>query len=101
MDAIYKILNSLRTKDASGKATVSIPTSSQVGQLITGFEDYAAILPKLLAFAQKEAEQYPTAKSFPLQQSDIDSINSDLDAAKSLPYPSWLATEVSPCYCSD
>ena len=87
MDVVYGVMNSLRTKDASGKITTSIPSSEQVGQIITGFERYAAILPTLLAFAKGEANKYPTVKSFPLQQSDIDTINTDLDTAKSLPYP--------------
>lgn len=87
MDVIYGVMNSLMTKDASGKVTTSIPSSEQVDQIITGFESYGAILPKLLAFAKEEASKYPSVKSFPLQQSDIDTFNSDLDTAKSLPYP--------------
>ena len=87
MDVVYGVMNSLRTKDASGKITTFIPSSEQVDQIITGIESYAAILPKLLAFAKEEANKYASVKSFPLQQSDIDTINSDLETAKSLPYP--------------
>ena len=83
MDAILKIMVSLKT----GKTSFSIPTSGQVASLTTNFDDFAAILPKLLVFANKEAEKYPTVKSFPLTQSDIDQLNDDLSTAKSLPFP--------------
>ena len=75
METIYKEKSKLKSKGSDGKVAYSIPSSDQVGALISDFQDWVAILPKFLAFAQQEAKEYAALKSFPITQSDIDGIN--------------------------
>ncbi len=74
------------SNDENDKTSFSIPSLLQVNNILSEFNEYIAILPKLLAFAQEKAKEYPTVKTFPLQQSDIDGIQTDYDIARKLPY---------------
>ncbi len=85
MDKIYKLLSQL-SNDENDATSFSIPSLIQVNDVLSEFNEYIAILPKLLAFAQEKSKEYPTVKSFPLQQSDIDGIQKDYETAKKLPY---------------
>ncbi len=85
MTAIYAKLQTL-SKNDNGKTVFSIPSVVLVNDILTDFGSYIDILPNLLAYAKEKGNVYPTVKTFPLQQTDIDTMKSDYDTARKLPY---------------
>ncbi len=85
MNAIFKKLKTL-SRDDNGKTVFSIPSVIQVNAILTDFGGYIDILPNLLKFVQENGTIYPTVKTFPLEQSDIDNLKKNYDTAKKLPF---------------
>ncbi len=85
MTSIFTKLQAL-SRNENGKTVYSIPAAAQVNNILTDFGSYIDILPNLLAYAKEKGKVYPTVKTFPLQQTDIDRIKSAYHSAKKLPY---------------
>ncbi len=86
MDAAFSVAKELMQKDDKGKKTFLTPTTGQVTKIVTSCDTYVMALHEFYTFAKTNEEKFPTIKTMPLAQADIDKLVGDLAIIKNLPY---------------
>ena len=87
MNKIAQLGEPLKNTDASGTMQGSVPSSDMVNKLVAEYDKFRMKLPEMLGFLKAKLVKYPVFATFPLKQSDIDKMNTDMQTLQSLPYP--------------
>lgn len=73
-------------KSDSGKVQFLIPTIDQISKVVESSQDFISALEDFLKYAKQQEENFPKLKTVPLNQSNMDKLNKDLETVKELPY---------------
>ncbi len=82
----YEVGKEIMKKSDSGKVQFLIPTIDQISKVVESSQDFISALEDFLKYAKQQEENFPKLKTVPLNQSNMDKLNKDLETVKELPY---------------
>ncbi|XP_072017328.1 uncharacterized protein [Amphiura filiformis] len=87
-DAVDLAFNAAKPlqKKVESKYTWDVPTADDIAKLLDASTAFLTAFDNFRKFADEHSSDFPTLKSLPLTQADIDDLTSQLDAVKKMPF---------------
>lgn len=84
VDAAFKIAQRLQDK-LDGKTVFNVPTGEDMKEFLVAGDAFLKGFSDLIEFISKNMSKFPALGSFPVKQTNVDQLTSQLNEAKALP----------------